>query len=268
MKKIIILLILLALIISLAKDLIIKESLKYYLNSRFKTEASLEGVNLGFRSFLVDECNLTKNDFRLKAKGVEFRYKIIFPFRIRPVFLKIDSLRSGNKKIDNLRISLELNDSRLSYNNLQFGIVNQSASLSGYFDFNSSCFFLSLADLSLEDLIFLATGKKEIVLKGEFRGKVKFCFKDNKISYLNLGIYNLKGGKINIKKEASLEFLKKRLDEKSYSYLLDNLKNYKYDKGDIEAKLDKKDIILKANFSSKELGERNVTIKLHDLFAK
>jgi hypothetical protein len=187
------------------------------------------------------------------------------------VFIKADNLRAGDTKIDDLKAPFKSQDNQLRYGILQFDIINQSASLSGYFDLsdsNNSCFFLSVTDLSVKELIFLATGKKEIVLKGKFKGEAKICFKDNKISYLDLGIYNLKGGKINIKKEASLDFLKKRLDEKSYSYILDNLKNYKYDKGDIEAKLDKKDIILKANFSSKELGERNITIKLHDLFTK
>jgi hypothetical protein len=187
------------------------------------------------------------------------------------VFFKADNLRTGDTKINNLKAPFKLKDNQLRYDNLQFDIINQSISLSGYFDFsdsNNSCFFLSLTDLSFKDLIFLATGKKEIVLKGKFKGEAKICFKDSKISYLELAIYNLKRGKIKIKKEASLDFLKKRLDEKSYSYLLDNLKNYKYDKGNIEAKLDKNGIILKANFSSKELGERNITIKLHDLFTK
>ncbi|MCF7873098.1 MAG: hypothetical protein K9L80_02725 [Candidatus Omnitrophica bacterium] len=299
MKKIFISLFLVVAIVFLARNMIAKESLKYYLNYNFKIEASFEKVNIGLKKIIIDKANLVKDNFQFKAKNIEARYEVNFPF-----WLSLDSLRIvdaqikdqqlgslnfdfipyddyhqffGNnllfkgKEIGNFSLSIKLEENKLYFYNLESTFIDSAFLLSGYLnlgDFNNICIDLVVKDLALSDIIFLFGDKKKINLEGKFSGKGDCCFKNNKISYLDLDIDGLEGGVINFKEETSLDFLKNRLDKKSYRYLLDNLKNYKYDTGSIGAETEKNNLVLEANFFSEELGKRNITIKLHDVLVK
>ncbi|MFO8052708.1 MAG: YdbH domain-containing protein [Candidatus Omnitrophota bacterium] len=296
MKKIAIFLFLVVAVILLARNIIAKESLKYYLNSNFKIEASFEGVNVGLKKIIINEANLAKDNFQFKAKKIEARYKVNFLFQLSLESLEIvdaqlkdqqfgslnfgliphdnyyqflgNNLSFKGKEIGDFSLSIRLREDELYFYNLESTFIDSASLLSGYLDlgdFNNICMDLAAKDLALSDIVFLFGDKEEINLEGKFSGKVNCCFKNNKLSYLNLDVDDRGGGVINFKKETSLDFLKNRLDKKSYRYLLDNLKNYKYDKGNIKVDLEENDIVFEANFSSKELGERNITIKLHNI---
>lgn len=299
MKKIFIFLFLVVIVIFLARNMIGKESLEYYLNSNFKIEASFGEVNIGLKKIIIDRTNLVKDNFQLKAKSIEARYKVNFPFQLSLDSLRIvdaqvkdqrfgslnldlvpyddyhqlvgDNLLFKGKKIGNFSLSIRLKEDKLYFYDLESTFIDSASLFSGYLDlgnFNNICIDLVIKDLALSDIVFLFGDKKKINLKGKFSGKVNCCFKNNKISYLDLDIDNLEGGVINFKEETSLDFLKNRLDKKSYRYLLDNLKNYKYDEGSIGVNTDKNNFILEANFFSEELGKRSITIKLHDVLVE
>ncbi|MCF7870066.1 MAG: hypothetical protein K9L69_04225 [Candidatus Omnitrophica bacterium] len=299
MKKIFIFSFLAVVAIFLARNIIVKYSLSYYLRSNLKTEISLKKIDLGLKKIIINKVGLAKGGLHFTAKDIVLEYDISFPFQIKPHSLKItgawfedkrfgslafdlvpsgeayffnaDGLSIQGKKIGSFSLSFQLKGNRVNFNNLKSSFINSSAVVDGYLNLtnlNNICIDLSVENLSLAAIVFLFAKKEDMDLEGHFDGGGSFCFKNNKISQLNLDIDDLEGGKINLKKKASLDFLKKRLDKKSYSYLLDNLKNYKYDKGSIEVDVEKNDIILEAIFFSEELGERNITVKLHDVLVK
>jgi hypothetical protein len=299
MKKIFIFLFLGFVVIFLVRNMIAKEFLKYYLNSNFKIEASFEEINIGLKKIIIDKTNLVKDNFQFKAKNIEARYEVNFPFQLSLDSLRIvdaqvkdqqlgslnfdltpygdyhqllgNNLLFKSKEIGNFSLSIRLKENKLYFYDLKSTFIDSTFLLSGYLnlgDFNNICIDLVVKDLALSDIIFLFGDKKKINLEGKFSGKVDCCFRNNKISYLDLDIDDLEGGVINFKEETSLDFLKKRLDKKYYAYLLDNLKNYKYDEASIGVKTDKNNLILEANFFSEELGKRNITIKLHDVLVK
>ncbi len=253
------------------KDIIVKETLKYYLKSNFKVASSWGNLNLGFKKLSLEKVNLSRENFEISVKNLEFEYEFDFPRQLKPNYLKIGDLVIDNKKIKNLNLIFELQDKRLNFYNFQANFINDSALISGFVDFSNLgnvCIVIAVEDIALKSVVYLFADKKDVSLAGEFSGKTKACFTGNKINDFYLDIDNLKGGAINFQKETALDFLKGRVDEKSYLYLLDNLKNYQYDKGKIAAGVDKEDIIFRANFDSQMSGERNITIKLHNLLAK
>jgi hypothetical protein len=299
MKKIFIFLFLIIVSIFLARNIIAKESLKYYLSSNFDIEAFFGKIDIGLKKIIIDEANLAKDNFQFKAKNIEVGYKVNFPFQLSFDFLKIvaaqikdqrfgslaldfvphdnyyqlfgNNLSFKRKEIENFSLIIKLKKNKLYFYDLESTFIDSSFRLSGYLNLdgvNDICMDLVVKDLALSDMVFLFGDKKKINLEGKFSGKVDCCFKNNKISYLDLDIDDLEGGVINFKEETSLDFLKNRLDKKSYRYLLDNLKNYKYDEGSIRVKTDKNNLILEANFLSKELGKRNIAITLHDVLAE
>ncbi len=275
MKKIFVfILVFLFLIITVvffSKNIIVKEALKYYLKTNFAVESLWENLDIGFKKLSLEKVNLSKENFEINVKNLEFEYEIEFPLQLKPNYLKIGNLIIDNKAIKNINLIFELQGKRLNFYNFQANFVNDSALISGFIDFSNSdnvCVVVAVEDIALKNVVYLFADKKDISLMGEFSGKAKVCFTGNKIDDFSLDINNLRDGAINLQKETALDFLKNRVDKESYLYLLDNLKNYQYDKGKITARLDNEDIIFRANFSSKISGERNIIIKLHDVFAK
>lgn len=206
-------------------------------------------MDIGFKKLSLEKVNLSKENFEINVKNLEFGYKFDFSRQLKPNYLKIGSLIIDNKAIKNINLIFELQGKRLNFYNFQANFVNDSASVSGFIDFSNSdnvCVVVAVEDVALKNIVYLFADKKDISLTGEFSGKAKVCFMGNKIDDFSLDINNLRGGAINLQKETALDFLKNRVDKKSYLYLLDNLKNYQYDKGGIEVRTAEDDIFFQS----------------------
>lgn len=278
----------------LAKDLIFKSLLERYLYNNFQAQSSFEKINLNLKCFDAHGVSLLKNQdyfsadkvrlcfnlfslgdpqtYGLEIKGADFNIQDSARgnFNLIPGeekhFLEMKGLEVFKKKIEKLFLSLYLAEGSLYFQDLESDLFSAQPDISGQFDFlgrEEICGHIVLEKLPLEDLIFLFADKKEgLEASGKFSGRVNFCFDQGEVSYLGGGIEAVGGGMLNIKQEAPIDFLRKRLDKKSYQYLIDSLKKYKYDKGSITLTKEEGIVSVQVSFDSQLLGV-NLDINFH-----
>ncbi|MDP2923589.1 MAG: hypothetical protein Q8O30_07740 [Candidatus Omnitrophota bacterium] len=120
-------------------------------------------------------------------------------------------------------------------------------------------------NVSFENIISIIAGEDNATIRGTFNGNLTLYWDGDKLIKLAGSFHNKEGGFINIKKETSLDFIKNYLDALSYKALIDNLKNYEYNIGEISIVNERDILSLKMDFSSEKMGRRNLIINLHNI---
>jgi len=130
---------------------------------------------------------------------------------------------------------------------------------------NLLCFHLRGENISFGPLLSFAREKEDISLEGFFSGDLTVCLKKMRPLLVQGSMSNRSGGRINIRNEASLDFLRQYLDRASYRRIIDNLKNYSYNESIISFSSEGPDIRAALRFESKEMGKRDFVVTFHDL---
>ena len=211
---------------------------------------SISGLSLRFDRFKLNHGKLQKKDkdYVFSASELEIR----------------------DKALENLTIFLEIVKDKITFSNNwkeSAGLEAGFSAVLDFADFKNICLSSDLYNISVADLLQFVTSKDDVVFKGLFTGKINLCFEGGKFSNIDGAFSNNRGGFINVKSEAHFGFLKKRLDKNSYDTLIDNLKNYRYNNGAILLKNEADDLILTMFFESQDLGERKITVDLHDVLS-
>lgn len=291
LKKVLIGFLLFLLLFFVFKDHLLKVSISYFLNKEFSLEAKIEKAKLNFNSIVLEGFSLTKGDLALNIRKArvdfDFFKKSIEDLEISQCRLKfkngsidlalkksednlyvlnISSLKFKDKEIKSISIFLTADADKLIFSRIDTDFLGYSAQIAGvlnYQDYNHICLEARLRNSSFKNVVNLFSKEEDFVLRGDFDGKLELCLDKGKISELEGDFYNTSGGAVNIEKETSLGFLQQYLDKASYEALVDNFKHYTYNRGRIKITKKGGTIALNLDFSSDELGRRNIVINLH-----
>ncbi|MEI8349658.1 MAG: YdbH domain-containing protein [Candidatus Omnitrophota bacterium] len=223
-----------------------------------RTHIGRERITL--EHFEITDCNIHSSD--VEANHITLR-KIkggLYVFRI-------PMLRLKQKEFNDLVFPLKMEKYRVLFPITKNIIFGRSAYASGEIDLrnaNNFCLQVGFRQASLENVVALVAGEENVSITGGFDGTLALCFEGDNLKKLEGNFSNQAGGLIHIKKEASLEFLRGYLDQTSYDALVDNLKNYEYNKGVVHIGQGKDAVSLEMNFFSESMGKRSVTINFHN----
>ncbi len=293
LKKILIILLVYLLLFFIFKDRLLKVGISYLLNEKLFLESEIEKAKLNFNGIALEGFNVRKDDLSLDLKKARVTFNLfnreIDDLEISGCNLKIGdinaslaleksegviyvldllSLKFKDKEVKNISIPLVIDADAISFNHIDSDFLGYSARISGildYRDHDNICLELDLEDSSFKNAVSFFSKKDDFVLVGNFDGGLKLCLDRGKISNIEGAFYNTNGGVVNIKKEASLDFLRRYLDKASYDALVDNFKHYAYNRGSIKIAKQRGAITLSLDFDSDELGRRNISVNLHDI---
>ncbi|MBD3263590.1 MAG: hypothetical protein GF375_00625, partial [Candidatus Omnitrophica bacterium] len=178
-----------------------------------------------------------------------------------------DLLRLKEEEFEDVALLFKVEQDKLIIERSSNKILGPQAYLRGVFCFGCTppCLDLFIEGFSFENLIRIAGRQEDIDLKGQFRGRLKLCLKEGEISTAALEFFNNQEGRLDLKKEASFDFLKKYLTEKSYHTLIDSLSNYTYNEAEVSIEKVDSDLRMNVNFNSRTGGKRNININFHNL---
>jgi len=180
--------------------------------------------------------------------------------------LSLPKIVIRDREIKDTTIFLEPRRGKMVISQIETPLLGEIAWVKGelnWEDYRSVCLHLNLGNISFKNVMEVVTKRGEMDSEGFFEGKVEFCFSSGRFPLLRVNLYNNKGGTIRINKQPSFDFLRRYLKEETYNYLIDNLRNYRYNKGEISIFNQDKVLILKVNFSSQKMGERNIIVNFH-----
>jgi len=202
---------------------------------------------------------------RIKVKGFSAQFSLSPTGPNRYIF-KMSGMKMKDKKMQGLSFYLYPKSRSVPFKGIDTPLLGAKSLVKGVVDisdYKKVCIHADFENSSFEKVVDLFAGKQSMMFRGIFKGELGVCL-DNGLSGLSGSFVNKDGGVINIKKEASLSFLRKYLDLASYQALISNLKNYSYNRGGI--KIDQKDkaVTVDMDFYSHDLGKRNLTVTLHD----
>ncbi len=297
MKKIILIIFCFFLAVFFLRNVLLEKVLTSYLRKNYGIESSFERVNLNLEGLQINEVELREDAYRLRVKKVEVNFsrepflrfsssfdvsgavfeleglgRLVFDLTsedAKNYVATINRLLIRNKEIENVLLSFRFKENKLIISNLESSLIGSEAEIFGDIDFANPeyiLFCLEAKNLSLQNIISFFADESDIKVKGEFGGSLKLSLKNGDLSSISGGFDNLSGGLINVKEEKSLAFLKGGLGGEAYFYLLDNLQNYKYDKGRVSIEMQDSVILVTANFDSDKLGKRNIVMRLHGLW--
>lgn len=293
LKKTLIVFLLFLFLFFIFKDRLLKAGISYFLNQQFSLVSRIEKVKLNLKGITLEGFSVTKGDLNLVLKKARIAFNffnqgindlkisncslqfkdinaslVLEKSKDGYYILDIVSLKFKDKEIKNISISLVVNKDIVLINRVDAGFLGHSAHISGILDYrdcSNICLELSFKDTSFKNVINLFSEEKDLVLTGDFDGRLELCLGKSKISKLEGDFYNTGGGVVNIEREVSLGFLRRHLDKTSYNALVDNFKYYTYNKGRIKIIKKKGVMTLNLDFGSDELGRRNILINLHDI---
>ena len=105
----------------------------------------------------------------------------------------------------------------------------------------------------------------KVYLEGDYSGEVGACFNKGVLAELTGFFNSASQGLIRIEKEMAFDFLKQRLDKKSYEALVDSFRNYTYNKGNISISKQEDVISVHLDFNSESAGRRDIIVNYHIL---
>ncbi len=285
----------------LSKDYILTESLSRYLAGRFGVDSRVdsahlfgvgvavegvyfvqEGVNVKIRKAKVVmgfEKKFQPQVASLKVRGLAVnRSESAQPvcrmdFDISHIsgpryHIEVRDLRIGGYKLKAISSIAELKKGIVLVSSVDTHMVKQPGFIEGQIHYANNdriCIDFSFKNIMAEKVVEFFDKQDSFMLKGLFSGALQSCFKDGTFSGVQAVLHDSEGGNIDIKKEANLDFLKKRLDDESYNTLIDNFRNYTYNEGGVKVRQDNRDLIVDFGFDSKKSGERNLTINFHNI---
>ncbi len=202
---------------------------------------------------------------RIKVKGFSSRFSLSPTGHNRYIF-EMAGMKMKDKKVPGLSFYLYLKSLSVPFKGIDTPLLGAKSLVKGVMDisdYKRVCIHADFENSSFEEAVDLFAGKENMMFRGIFKGELGACL-DNGVSGLSGSFVNKDGGVINIKKEASLSFLRKYLDLASYQALISNLKNYSYNRGGIKIGQKDKVVTVDMDFYSHDLGKRNLTVTLHD----
>lgn len=231
-----------------------------------KVRFSFDGVLRGSRVERIDDFDILEGMLRYR----DFQIKNVEMRKLRKDFymLTIPRMVIKKKEIEDLSFPLKIGSTFIELvrgENVFFGPEAYVRGKVEYKKPDTFCLDLVLERASFANIMEIINEKGDFTLDGLFGGDIGFCIKGKEISLVRGNFYNKQGGMINIKKEASLDFLRKYLDEDTYNRLIDNLKNYAYNKGGISLSTDDARLIAVLNFESEKMGKRQFAVTFHNI---
>ena len=208
---------------------------------------------------------LSVSECKIKIKDFETNFRIVKEEEYR---LEVLVLKLKDKEIKDIEISFDIIDNIFLIKSVKNDLLGEKPVIKGKLtleSYNDICLEMSVRDVSFTNIVNLFNEDECVILKGAFFGEFNVCLNEGKLYQLNGGIYNKSGGGLDIKKDASLGFLRKYLNESSYAALVDNLRNYRYNNAGFEINMDKSKISINLDFRSENMGRRNLMFNLHDI---
>jgi len=211
---------------------------------------------------------LSVRDFTFKTENVMVEQTEIKKNHQGTYELAIAKVVFKGEEIRDVRIPFRIIDKTIIFEKSPQNFFGTSAYLEGTLAVsgdNAPSLHLEVTDASFINLGRLLGAEDSVVVEGLFEGIVDVsCVPPEPLS-IRARFHNPQSGLVNIKKETSLEFLRERLDEASYNALIDNFRNYRYNRGTIALSAQEHDLIVQMDFDSQELGKRSITVNFHDL---
>lgn len=223
----------------------------------FVKNNSLESIE----NLSVSGLNLTTKDFVIN--DVSFKKT-----QDKDYILTIGRFNMGKKEVKNLNIALNIGDKQATVFPVYHELLGNQGHIGGVINisnFPKISAQLNINDVSFTNLISFMAERKDITLEGMFNGEFDLCWENGLFSRISGEFLNADEGTIDIKEKGTLDFLKSRMDEGSYNTLVGNLKNYRYNDGEIIIRGDNKNLDISLHFDSEKMGSRNIVFSFHDL---
>jgi len=208
----------------------------------------------------VFDANVVSDNFaisRLKIAKTQDQY-----------ILKIPNVKIKDKEIEDVVIPFIIEGQTIVLKGAENPLFGPASLFEGVIelkDYKNLCLNLGLSNASFQKLITIMGGEESVDFGGSFEGEVNFCLQDFKLADIKGDFYNNSGGFINIKKETTLNFLKRYLNESSYNTLIESLKNYRYNEAVVKIGKDKGALIFHMDCDSEEGGRRNISVNFHNI---
>jgi hypothetical protein len=230
------------------------------LDVSFSLKGRVENNNVILDSIEIYDANVPSDNFQMNHLTLKKYDQDLYR-------INISDIRIKNKTFKNIILPLKIKVNKIIFPRAKNILFGQEAYVKGILDFDhtGACFNADFESVSFENIMGLIAGEDSASIEGLFDGITEFCWRNNILVKLNGDFRNKTGGFINIKRETSFDFLRSYLDEPSYRVLIDNLKNYKYNRGTVMLGKEESDLIIAMNFNSEELGERNIAVNLHNI---
>ncbi|MFC1703823.1 hypothetical protein ACFL1E_03440 [Candidatus Omnitrophota bacterium] len=286
----------------IAKDFLLTSAANALLKENFGEDSSVEKIHLSFNGIevkgvvvahenfiaqlqsakvrfglsatlspLVAEADISQAYLKTQIQGLASQQDIGLDLNLKHVednvySLTIPSVKMKGKTVKNILAIFEFDKEKIIIREAKSSLLGPLALVQGRIDFhdpNEICVNLVARELSFQNMIDFFDKQEDILFVGPYDGTISFCLQEMVPSKMSGVLSNKKGGVINIKKETSLDFLRKHLDQASYDALIDNFKNYTYNEGEMSVTQYEDIFTIKLNFDSQYLGKRNITINKH-----
>ena len=222
----------------------------------FSFQADMEGSRVKLlRNLDIPDCNI-----KSKSLDVTLNFRRVAP---GVYILKVPTAAIKGREIQDISIILTAEEDRFIFRDIEtdllgpYPFVSGVVSLEGY---KSICLKLDVEDISFSKLVDLAGRGEDIFFEGLFEGDLEICLDGKGVSLIKGAFHNSGGGVVDIKKETSLNFLREHIDKASYSALINNLKNYRYNKAELEVLKKEGILTINARFTSEEMGDKNISV--------
>ena len=207
-------------------------------------------------------------DFNAQLKNGYVRHARLEKAEDDEYVLTVPEVKIKDKEIRNLVIPLQLAGGDVVLKKAPQEFLGPKARVQGILELNNiknTRLRLDLDSVSLAAMAAFFSDKEDVALEGMFNGKIDIMLAGGRVAELKGYLQNDTGGSIRVKKEAPLNFLRKRVTEDSYGDLVEKLKNYLYNEGRITISTENADLIIATDFSSHEMGKVRVSINFHDV---
>jgi hypothetical protein len=243
------------------KDISIKleQAYDFNLNLQFSLMGKIENNKVIIDNIAINDGSLKLLNFDAKRINLKKYARDLYNFDIGHIAIV-------NKEFKDIRIPLKIRTNEVIFPQAKNALFGKDAYVRGIFHFDGKKSYLDaeFKDISFNNIISIFSREDNANIEGTFDGNIIICWQDNRLIKLISNFRSKSGGFINIKKEASLGFLKTYLDGPSYKALIDNLKNYEYNIGELSINNEEDVLSFKLSFSSEKMGKRNLTINLHN----
>lgn len=235
-------------------------------------DASIKGgLNLSFKGYFRNGSLKDFEDINVKISNFELpelSFSSLSMDKISDLeyLLKVEDLNFKDKRVPELKIPFVLGDRLIMFEkttNDIIGTYGYATGLIDYSDFRDLRLILNFDRVSVYNVVKFLRKEEDVVFTGQYKGALQLHFDKLQFQSIEGKFTSLRGGKVNVKKETSLEFLQRYLDQRSYKVLIDSLKNYLYNRGEIIISQESNGISLNMGFDSDNMGRRDISVSFH-----
>jgi len=241
-------------------------------------DISAKEISVGFNPWLmmvgasadrfINDLHLSNLAVHLNSFNFDLENGTLLISRKTPGVLLIDKIQWGNWIMHKIKSIVRLDKQKLffkplsaeMYNGLIDGDINitieKEPEYSALFNFNN---------LDLADFVDAFKLNEKVKIQGLLTGNLVLNGRGKNFKILNGNFYSgRQGGDVIIN---DTQFLKRLVTQSNQSadFLMESLKNYHYNVGDIKLSMDQGAAVLEINLNG-ETGKRNFQIRLHNFF--